>query len=422
MRWLKDVFQGKAIGIADQLTLNQFPLSNLELISATRGLSLHLGSDYLKAINDYEVIIKSPGIKPALLKPYLKPDQTITSQTEIFFQECQAPIIGVTGTKGKSTTCSLIFHILAAAKKVVHLAGNIGKPPLDILPHVKSDHLVVQELSSHQLYGLKFSPHIAVLLAVTQDHLDYYSSFEEYVWAKANIALHQKAGDYLIFDQENHTAKEIAAKSRAKKIELDIAAARKVIPAAAPIQLRLLYIKNCAAALAVAEILGIDQEVVQKALLSFAPLEHRLEYVGEFRGIKFYNDSAAAAPSATIGAIKAFEGQIGCLILGGFERGVDFTPLAKTIWQVNIPLLLVFPESGLRLWDTILKTQPPNKKLPKTFAVQKMQDAVSLAFEQTPKGKICLLSPASPSFGLFKDYQERGRIFKKMVMHYGKVR
>ncbi len=420
LRWLRNLFPEKPIGIADQLGLQQLSPLALEIISGTKNITLHLGPDYLKAISNYEVIIKSPGIPPFLTRPYLNPEQIITSQTEIFFQECQAQNIGVTGTKGKSTTCALIFDILATAHKKVHLVGNIGRPPLDVLLNVKLDDWVVQELSCHQLIDLNSSPHIAVLLAITPDHLDYYGNFKEYVKAKANITLHQKPEDYLIFDQECPVVREIAAKSKAKKIELDVAKTQILIPAGAPFQLSRLYIKNCAAALACASILNIDSEVVREAFLNFVPLEHRLEYVGQFQEIEFYNDSAASAPSATIGAIKTFEGKIGSLIVGGFERGVDFTPLAEAIWKADIPVLILFPESGLRLWETLLKIQPKNKGLPKTFAVQKMQDAVILAFQHTPKGKICLLSPASPSFGMFRDYKERGQVFKKMVLYYGK--
>ncbi len=407
--FLRKLFPQKILGIADQ---NQHPTSNIQHL---KNVKRHLGENYLKALKNYDLIIKSPGISPKTIKSHLTKKQTVTSQTEIFFNSCPGTIIGVTGTKGKSTTASLIYTALKNAGFRARLVGNIGGPVLMSLLEARTGDIFVYELSSHQLMNLKRSPHIAVFLNVYPEHLDYYKNFQEYVTAKANITKHQTKKDFLIYNSENKIVREIAKKSKAKKIPIPTnyefitnIRIKNLIP-----------LENIGAAIAVAKIFGISKRTIIKVIKNFKPLPHRMEYIGNFKGIKFYNDSLSTIPETAIGALNFLGKNVQTLILGGFDRGLDFTNLAKKILKSDVKTLILFPAAGERIWKTINK-EGKSAKLPKSFFANTMKDAVASACKYTPKGKICLLSPASPSFGVFKDYKERGDLFKKWVKRFGR--
>ncbi len=374
LRFLKKHFPKKKIGVFDQKQ----------------------GKDYLRKLNDYDVIIKSPGIPYKILPKKLLAN--ITTQTEIFFDNCPGRIVGITGTKGKSTTASMIHRVLKKGGVKAYLVGNIGKPVLSLLEKAEPNSVFVYELSSHQLYRMKKSPHIAVFLNIYPEHLDYYHSFEEYVAAKANITLYQKKSDYLIYNSQDARVRKIARQSKAQKI---------------PIRGKY-YKLNVAAARKVGEIFKIPAGKIKKALEDFEFLPHRLEPVGEFRGIKFYNDSLSTIPETAIEALDYLGENVETLILGGFDRGLSFDGLAKKLIKSSVKTLILFPDTGRRIKQAIEKFQIPNIKF-QYFFVKNMEKAVELAYLHTSKGKICLLSPASPSFGIFKDYAERGNLFKKFI-------
>lgn len=410
-RFLKKHFPKRNFGIADKQP-NAF---NPKI----KNVKWHLGPNYLKAIREYDIVIKSPGIPihlPEIEKAFK--ENKIISPTQIFFDNFPGKIVGITATKGKSTTTSLIFQVLRTTFKDIALAGNIGRPLLDILCLKSKKNLVVCELSSHQLFNLKKSPHVAVFLNFYPEHLDYYKDVKEYFTAKANIARWQKETDFFIYNPDFPEIKKLASISKAQKIPLKNL--EKIIkqykiknPFLAPF-----YFLNISAAIKVGEIFNVKKEKIKLAIENFKPLPHRLEFVGCFKGIKFFNDSLSTIPETTIFALKSFKKEIGSLILGGFDRGLDFKDLAKEIIKNKVRTLIFFPETGQRIWQEILKLNP--KFLPKAFFVKNMKEAAKIAFKFTPKGKICLLSPASPSFGLFLNYKERGNLFKKYVKIYGK--
>ncbi len=413
--FLRKLFPKKVLGIADE--------RKIKIKFSKSKINLHLGRNYLKALKNYDLVIKSPGIP---FKKLPKSDLAkITTQTDIFFQNCPGKIIGVTGTKGKSTTSSLIYQILKKGGVKAKLVGNIGKPVLTPLLKAKKSDVFVYELSSHQLYNLKRSPQIAVILNIYPEHLDYYRSFREYANVKANIARYQSKKDYLIYNYLDPIVKKISRKSLAKKL---------------PIKGKY-YRLNIAAAKRVGEIFKIPRKTIQEAVKRFKPLPHRLEFVGKFKGIEFYNDSLSTIPETTIEALDFLGDRVQTLILGGFDRGLDFQKLAERIVESNIKTLILFPTTGKRIWKEInivryfatrkmlhnvivrhLSKSSGKKNKPdlRHFFVKDMEETVSLAYRYTEKGKICLLSPASPSFGLFKDYAERGDLFKKLVKKKGK--
>jgi UDP-N-acetylmuramoylalanine--D-glutamate ligase len=407
LNFLRKIFPKKILGIADE---------NESVKKKIKKVRWHLGKDYLRALKKYRIIVKSPGIPPKILKKYIKKNQILTSTTEIFFENCRGKIIGITGTKGKGTCATLIYKILKEANFKVHLVGNIEKPPLKFLFLPTEDRIFVFELSAQQLIFLKKSPQIAVFLNIFPAHLDFFESFKDYVKAKMNIFLYQKEKDFLIYNSSDKILKKLVKKAKSKKIAFDknLKKNLKKIKPKIPAHHNLF---NISAAIEVAKIFKVPKKIYKKVIENFEGLPHRLEFVGKFRGINFYNDSLATIPQATISDLKSFSGKVFTLICGGFDSKVSFSQLAKEILKNKVKCLILFLPTGLKIWREILKI----KKIPKimSFFAKDMEEAVRLAFLVTKKNKICLLSPASPSFGNFRDYKERGNLFKKFVKEYG---
>jgi len=387
--FFRKMFPDKIIGIADR---------NKVKVKAKR-IKKHFGNDYLKSLKKYDLVIKSPGI-PFKIIPKTELKKIIT-QTDIFFNYCKGRIIGVTGTKGKSTTSSLIFEILKKAKLKVHLVGNIGKPVLSLLDFGTKKDIYVYELSSHQLYNLKKSPQVAVFLNIYHEHLDYYRSFKDYALAKANITRYQQKGDFLIFNSQDRTVKAFIAKTKAKKI---------------PVKGKY-YELNKEAAKAVAKIFKVPSKTIAKAIKDFKPLPHRLELIGKYKGITFYNDALATIPEATIAAMDTLGRKVETTMLGGFDRKIDFKKLAEKVLKNGVRTVILFPTTGKKIWKEIVRQA--KKEKPNHFFVNNMEKAVKIAYQYTGQGNICLLSTASSSFSIFKNYEEKGNLFKKYVKKYG---
>lgn len=361
--------------------------------------------DYLSHLTDYHLIIKSPGVSPH--KPEIvaakKAGVKFTSHMQIFFEVCPSKnIIGVTGTKGKSTTTSLIYHVLSPHVPAV-LVGNIGKPALDYLNEITPETWVVCELSSYQLTDLTVSPHIAVLQNIYPDHLDYHQNFEEYKNAKLNITKYQTSSDYLI------TAFDAPTK------------AQKIMIQSEPVQSQLLgqhNLYNIKPSIIIGELLGIPKPAILESIKSFKPLETRLEFVAEKQGIKFYADTLATIPEATIAAIDTLHPAT--LIAGGHDRHQDYSELAQKIVSSGIKTLILFPATGEIIKRSLLSRVNGDslKESPKIFPATSMPEAVKLAFEHTPKNSTCLLSPAAPSFTLFSDYRDEHEKYKKSISDF----
>jgi UDP-N-acetylmuramoylalanine--D-glutamate ligase len=418
-QYLRRHFPDKALSIADQRTIDEFPKDLIRKLEADRAINLNLGPTYLESLSrqNCEIIIKTPGIPATMpaIASALKAGCELTSHSRIFLSNYpRERVIGITGTKGKSTTTALIHHILTAAGVPAQLVGNIGQPPLPLIDAISPGTYFVHEFSSHQLAEIGTSPHIAVLLNIVPEHLDYYDSFEEYVAAKENITRFQTPDDFFVYAADHVIPRGIASRTKAmlkpfgSGDSIDHVLDVREIPLPGRFNL-----ENVRAAIVVSSLCGVAPRAMRDAIRTFKSLPHRLENVGRFKDITFYDDSIATVPDATLAALDALGADVETLILGGHERHLDFTELGRRLPD-TIRTVILFPTTGVRIWAAI-ETQSRNASLPEAFFVREMEQAVKIAYQKTGPGKICLLSPASPSFGTFKDYKERGNLFKMFV-------
>lgn len=347
--------------------------------------------------NAYELAVKSPGIIPQKVKiPY-------TTATNIFLSEIQNTVIGITGTKGKSTTASLIAHILRTAKKRVELVGNIGSPMLaSALRKVHKDTIFVVELSSYQLQDIQYSPHVALILNLFPEHMNYHGSVEAYYHAKEDIVQHQVSSDVFLY---SHDTKRLTALS--KKVSSRPLPFMRNIAIQKTALIGRHNIANIRAAATCAQLFGVDNTTLQKALATFTPLPHRLQNIGTFGGVTFYDDAISTTPQSTMAAIEAL-GNVATIFLGGEDRGYDFHELEKLILKRKIANVVLFPDTGTRMF------QKSHKNLT-ILRTKSMREAVRFAYQYTPPGSICLLSTASPSYTLWKNFEAKGSEFAQWV-------
>lgn len=365
------------------------------------------GGDYLEKQKDYDFVIKSPSIPKKLVTiPY-------TTATNIFFANVKGMIIGVTGSKGKSTTTSLIYAMLKEAGLKAHVAGNIGNPLLsELLKGNDKDDIFVCELSSFQLDDITYSPHISVLLNLYPGHMDYHGNIEEYYKAKKKIISKAKADDYFVYNPALEEVKKLALQTKAKAVPFikTLSFDDSIIPLLGKHNQ-----DNMRAAVTVVKVLGVKDEDITQAVKNFKTLKHRLEFVGTFRGIRFYDDAIGTIPEATIAAVASLD-NIGTIFLGGQDKGYDFEELIEVVVNKKIPNIVFFPDTGEKLLR-ILKEK--TKKLPKIFETTSMEKAIKFAYANTPVGSVCLLSCASPSYSVWKNFEEKGDLFQKFVKQYG---
>ena len=376
------------------------------------GVKTICGEDYLEAVKDYDIVIKSPGV---VIKDYLDDTQKakITSLTDLFLRFTKNIIIGITGTKGKSTTSSLIYHVLHNSGKDALLVGNIGKPCFDVIDEIKTDTIIVFEMSSHQLEFIQASPHIAILLNIYQEHLDHYVNAEGYYNAKKNIFRHQGPDDLLIYgDIFQHASHAEIDAYPMQKLDIyhDINIPREFI------KTNLIGEHNyydILAASAACEACGVAQDDILNAVATFHGLPHRLEFVGKFKNIKFYNDSIATAQEAVISAVKAI-GDVDTLILGGMDRGLDYHILVDFLRTSSVRNVILLPNT-IESFERIFNEAPHSQLL---IPVENMEQAVGKGYALTAENHACLLSPAAASYGFYKNFEERGKHFCELVENH----
>ncbi len=356
--------------------------------------------DKFDDLDKYDLLVRSPGVY-RYREELIKTKTEITSKTKIFFDVCPAKIIGVTGTKGKGTTATLIYEILKSAGKKAFLGGNIGTGMFDKLDKLDESGWVILELSSFQLIDLQKSPRIAVVLMVTSEHQDWHKSIKEYIDAKKNIVVHQKSSDFAIVNKDYPNSVAIGKAATGKVTWIS----------GQNINLKTRLCgdhnkENIAAAIAVAKIIGVPyQEVVR----NFKGLEHRLEEVSSQNGVIFINDSFSTTPETAIAAIKSFTEPI-ILIVGGSSKNSDFTELTQTINKTkNIKLIIEIGVEGPKIVREVRGVRVVRGE-------ENMDKIVNLAYNNAVSGDIVLLSPACASFDMFKNYKDRGEQFKTAVL------
>jgi UDP-N-acetylmuramoylalanine--D-glutamate ligase len=374
--------------------------------------------NYLKNLGRFDFIFRSPGVPYNLpeIQRAVKKGVKFSSVTKLFFDEVvkilqrgSGQVIGITGTKGKGTTAALLYQILKQCGRHVHLAGNIGTPALDILPKIKKNSLVILELSSFQLQDLKKSPAVAVITDVFPDHMEVHKSMNEYIEAKSQIVRHQNKKGAVFYFKDNPLSRAIAKKS----------AGRKIGVIGNPFGLK----KNYVMAAAVAAYLGCPPEKIFHTIKNFKGLEHRMEFVREIRGIRFYNDSASTNPQTTAAAIRSLS-QVACrspliLIAGGKDKNLDYAPLAKAIKKSGgVRKVILIGENKQKIKKALSRAKAPIKmaKNLKSALTAAYKDAKKLINLSTCQLITILLSPASASFDMFKDYADRGKKFKEIVL------
>ena len=414
--------------VADECPADKLPTipDGVKLISGKNAFSEQLG--------DADLVVRTASLPPRNIKTSGK----IWSATNEFFDKCPAPIIGVTGTKGKGTTCSLIMAILQQAGQIVHLVGNIGVPALDVLSKIKKTDIVVYELSSFQLWDLEKSPHIAVVLMIEPDHLNVHADFADYLNAKKNIRCHQHLGDACLYHPTNKYSREVAATPLDTDDNhgdtLDFAQ-RYAIPDDDQVYVRDGYfcVQNrqicstdhlrlpgahnlenaCAAMSAVTELpIAVTDEQYAAGLESFTGLPHRLKFIAEKNGVKYYDDSISTTPGSAIAALKAFA-EPKVLILGGSDKGADYTELAQEIARQQMRTVIVNGANASEIIEILHKNKVSCRVV--HLEMSAMSTVVEMAANQAQPGDVVILSPAAASFDMFKSYNDRGEQFVAAV-------
>ena len=419
-------------------------------------LDKKFNKNYLKNLSSFDVVYRSPGVPYNLpeIQKAIRKGVKFSSSIKLFFEQIEewskingqksTVIIGITGTKGKGTTATLLYKILKACGKNVYLAGNIGKPAIELLskirinqPNPHKSAFVILELSSFQLQDMRVSPEIAVVLDVFPDHMDLHRNLREYFDAKTNIARWQKKSDKIFYFSDNRWSKWIASKSRTKKIpvqykEVGSPDIKPSILGRSDLQklkenLKIPgehNFKNAVMAASIALSLGCPKNKIIAAVKNFRGNEHRLELIRTIRinqlnqhksaFVKFYNDSASTNPQTAAAAVKAFK-EPKILIAGGKDKGLNYSPLASALKNSNTKLVILFGENKKKIAEAVKKSGVPIK------IVKKLKIAVRTAYQNSrfyflnSKFSSIIFSPASASFDMFKDYADRGEKFKELV-------
>lgn len=382
-------------------------------------IEISTGKNYLNAISQNDFVIKSPGVK--LPENCKLNHNSIYSQTDLFIQAFRKQIIGITGTKGKSTTSSLLFKILSDQNKKTILVGNIGKPALDYWDKIDEDTHIIFELSAHQLEFTRFSPAYSILLNLFPEHLDYFKSEDNYFNAKLNIAKFQSEDDFFFWNQtevEKAIFPSFIGKIQASNYSLISNSIHRKDTSEELIHIdEMVYLKglhqlnNCIPLLNLSQVLNLNEEMTVNSIKIFKPLPHRIEYLGKIKDLSFYNDSISTIPEASIEALKALK-KVDYLILGGLDRTLNYKKLYTFLESYSLDTVFFIGPAGKRMFDEF-----PSKISIRKIFIEKLNNFESHLKELIEKNDkaICLLSPAAASYDEFKNFEERGNYFRSLV-------
>ena len=431
---LEYLYNKKAeVTVFDERTLEEIPEETINKIN-TYEFDTFFGKNCLENLNGFNVIFRSPSCLPT--RPELQKEADrgaiVTTEVEMLMEMCPCKIIGVTGSDGKTTTTSLINAILQHAGYRTFLGGNIGTPLFTKLPEMEPNDIVVLELSSFQLMNMNISPDIAVITNITPNHLNIHKDYQEYIDAKKCIFKNQKENGILILNYDNDITRECSKEANGKviffssKTKLDSGfivdddiikecndGIRKHILNTDEVILRGNHnFQNIATALAATKTL-VDTDVAVEAIKKFRPVEHRIEFVREIDGVKWYNDSASSSPTRTISGLNAFKENI-ILIAGGYDKNLEYEPLAKPVID-KVSTLILIGQTAEKIYDVVKnESEKENKKININMC-DTLEQTIEIAKKSAKKGDVVLFSPASASFDMFKNFADRGNKFKDLV-------
>lgn len=378
-------------------------------------IDIVVGENYLDNLDIYDIIIKSPGVKI----PHDTNENIINkiySQMELALEIYKERVIGVTGTKGKSTTSSLLYKVLKDQDVDCYLLGNVGNPIFDYIEDISDESLLIIEMSSYQLEMVNYSPHIGIILNLYEEHLNYHETKDDYFLSKLNMFKYQKESDYCLYTSDNKNVKTYLNDTYISN-KLDIKKEFVINGDEILFNDKIVYKKsnkrllkgnhnltNILFILRIVLLLGYDIDKAVESISTFKPLEHRMEYVGVYNGITYYNDVIATIPEATINCLNSLPG-VDTLILGGLDRGINYELLIDYLKTSEVKNFICMPESGYKIADAL-----ENKN---TYKVETLEEAVKIAKEVTKN--ICVLSPAASSYNQFKNFEEKGKLYKELI-------
>lgn len=434
MPLLEYLYEKKAqVTVFDERTMDEIPSETINKIN-TYEFSYSFGKNCLEKLNGFNIIFRSPSCLPTRAELQKEADRgaIVTTEIEMLMEMCPCKIVGVTGSDGKTTTTSLINAILKKAGYKTFLGGNIGTPLFTKLPEMEPNDIVVLELSSFQLMNMHISPDIAVITNITPNHLNIHKDYQEYIDAKKCIFKNQNEKGILILNYDNDITRECAKEANgnvvffSSKVKLDNGfivdgniikecndKVRKHILNTDEVILRGNHnFQNIATALAATKTL-VDTDIAVQAIKEFKPVEHRIEFVKEINGVKWYNDSASSSPTRTISGINAFKENI-ILIAGGYDKNLEYEPLAKPVVD-KVSTLILIGQTAEKIYDVVKnESEKENKKI-NIYMCDTLEQTIEIAKKSAKKGDVVLFSPASASFDMFKNFADRGHKFKDLV-------
>ena len=421
------------VTVFDDRTIDKIPIEALEKIRKYE-INSYFGEESLKNLKGFDIIFRSPSCMPNReeLQEEVKRGAVLTSEIEMVLQMSPSTVIGVTGSDGKTTTTTLIYEIIKAKGYKCFLGGNIGTPLFTKIEEMMPEDVVVLEMSSFQLMGMEISPQISVITNISPNHLNIHKDYEEYIEAKKNIFKNQDNNGVIVLNYDNEITKEFENEANGKvrffsskeKLSDGIILDDEIIKECKDkVRRHILDTKNiklrgnhnyenaCAAIAATEGLVDVDTQI--DVISNFGGVEHRLELVREIDGVKWYNDSIGTSPTRTMAGLHSFDEDI-ILIAGGYDKHLDYKPLAKPILE-KVKILILMGQTADKIYYAVKEEAENQNKQIETYVCESLEDTVKMAHKVAKKGQIVLFSPASASFDLFKNFAERGKKFKELV-------
>ncbi len=425
--------KGAKVTVFDRRNIENIDKNIIDTIS-NYCMGMSFGVDYLSKLHGFDIIFRSPSCRPDTkeIEEEVNRGAILTSEIEMLMKMCPGTIIGITGSDGKTTTTSLIYEIIKQKGYNCYLGGNIGIPLFTKIDEIKKDDIIILELSSFQLMDMEISPNISIITNITPNHLDIHKSYEEYIESKKNIFKYQNKDGILILNYDNDITREFEKEANGKviffssKTKLEngiIYDDEKIKSCENGIRRHILNTKNiyikgihnfeniCAAIAATAQLVDIDTQ--SKIITEFKGVHHRLEFVRDINGVKWYNDSASSSPTRTIAGISAFNEEL-VLITGGYDKNLDYTPMAKPIVD-KVKTLILIGQTSEKIYNAVKQEMKNQNKVVEIYKCDSLQDAIDIANELAWPEEVVLFSPGSASFDMFKNAYQRGDIFKELV-------